>query len=105
MAFDGINVWVTNFFSRNVMKLRPSDGALLGTFSVGDGAAGIAYDGTYISVVNNGSNTVTKLRPSDGAVLATLSTGRSPFGVALVVTQTGTNVWVTNFGTDTVSKL
>ncbi len=31
VLFDGANIWVSNFFSGNVMKLRASDGALLGT--------------------------------------------------------------------------
>ena len=35
VAFDGANIWVANGGSNTVTKLRASDGALQGTFSVG----------------------------------------------------------------------
>ena len=35
VAFDGANIWVANNGSDNVTKLRASDGATLGTFTVG----------------------------------------------------------------------
>jgi hypothetical protein len=35
LAFDGLNVWVTMGYSDTVIKLRASDGAILGTFPVG----------------------------------------------------------------------
>jgi hypothetical protein len=35
VAFDGADVRVANEKSNNVMKLRASDGAVLGTFKVG----------------------------------------------------------------------
>jgi len=35
VAFDGANIWVTNNADGTVSKLRASDGAALGTFSVG----------------------------------------------------------------------
>src|SRR5271165_6221882 len=35
VAFDGANVWVANWGSDNVTKLRASDGKRLGTFTVG----------------------------------------------------------------------
>ena len=35
IAFDGVNIWVANYGSNNVSKLRASDGALLGTYAVG----------------------------------------------------------------------
>src|SRR4051794_1420925 len=45
VAFDGANIWVTNYFSNNVTKLRASDGAPQGTFNVGIGPEGIVFDG------------------------------------------------------------
>jgi DNA-binding beta-propeller fold protein YncE len=44
-----------------VTRLRASDGANLGTFSVGTGPAGVAFDGSSIWVANVGSDTVSKL--------------------------------------------
>jgi DNA-binding beta-propeller fold protein YncE len=61
IAFDGANIWVTNWTSNNVTKLRASDGAILGTFAVGSSPTGIAFDGANIWVVNVGSNSVSKL--------------------------------------------
>lgn len=68
---DGTNIWVANGESNNVMKLRATDGAVLGTFNVGTNPEGVVFDGTNVWVVNTDSNTVSKLRASDGAVLGT----------------------------------
>ena len=40
IAFDGANIWVANSGSNSVTELRASDGANLGTFSVGGGPLG-----------------------------------------------------------------
>lgn len=103
IAFDGANVWVTNYNSNNVTKLRASDGALQGTFSVGSLPFGIAFDGANIWVTNSSSNNVTKLRASDGACVGTctFSVGNGPSGVAF----DGANIWVANFGSNNVTKL
>lgn len=61
VAFDGANIWVTNYGSNNVTKLRASDGGVLGTFSVGTHPYGVAFDGANIWVANSGGNNVTKL--------------------------------------------
>jgi hypothetical protein len=44
-----------------VSKLRASDGALLGTFAVGNTPFGVAFDGANIWVANDLGNTVSKL--------------------------------------------
>ena len=94
MAFDGANVWVTNFSSDSLTKLRASDGANLGTFPVGSGRRrGLRWcqrvgDELWLS------NSVTKLRASDGANLGTFPVGSFPPGVAF----DGANVWVANGG-------
>ena len=61
MAFDGVNVWVANWGDGTVTKLRASDGANLGTFTVGSNPDGLAFDGAYIWVANEASNTVSKM--------------------------------------------
>ncbi len=73
-------------------KLRTSNGAVLGTFTVGKVPGGVAFDGVNIWVTNENSNNVTKLRASDGAVLGTFSVGTLPLQVAF----DGANIWVTN---------
>src|SRR5580704_1805042 len=35
VAFDGANIWTANFGDGTVSKLRASDGAVLGTYTVG----------------------------------------------------------------------
>jgi hypothetical protein len=79
-------MWVVDYVSNNVVKLRTSDAVVLGTFpSGGSNPAGVAFDGTSIAaavwISNNSSNTVTKLRASDGALLGTFAVGSSPEGV------------------------
>ena len=80
IAFDGANMWVANFNSDNVTELRASDGALLGTFSVGSQPNAVAFDGANIWVANQNTNNVvrighTKLGP---AVLAASTSDRAP---------------------------
>jgi DNA-binding beta-propeller fold protein YncE len=48
-----------------------------------------------------GSGTVSKLRASDGSVIGTFSVGANP----QIMGFNEANVWVANFGGNTVSKL
>jgi hypothetical protein len=110
IAFDGANIWVANFGSASVTKLRARDGACNGvvqypnltacTFAVGNSPRFLAFDGANIWVANQGVNTVTKLRASDGANLGTFVAGGMPSGVAF----DGANIWVANYS-GTVTKL
>ena len=61
VAFDGSNIWVTNYGSSTVSKLLASTGATVGTYSVGTNPWGVAFDGSNIWVANYGGNTVSKL--------------------------------------------
>jgi DNA-binding beta-propeller fold protein YncE len=61
VAFDGANIWVANYGSNNLTKLRASDGKAVGTFAVGSGPYGAAFDGANVWVANNAANTVSKL--------------------------------------------
>ncbi len=65
VAFDGSNVWVSNFSSDTVIKLRASDGSLLGTFKTGNGPTAMAFDGENLWVANSGSDSVSKIRGRD----------------------------------------
>ena len=101
MAFDGTNMWIANSGSNSVTKLSPT-GAVLGTFTIGSGPAGIAFDGTNMWVANSGSNSVTELSPS-GAVLGTFAVGTRPEGIASA--RTTHTIWVTNSGSTSVTEL
>jgi DNA-binding beta-propeller fold protein YncE len=61
VAFDGVNIWVTNNSDNTVTKLRASDGGGAVTYAVGSTPIGVAFDGVNIWVANYGSNSVTKL--------------------------------------------
>lgn len=69
VAFDGTNIWVTDdgwngyqeAASGNVLKIRPSDAAILGSFSVGSGPEGVVSDGSTVWVANGASNSITKV--------------------------------------------
>ena len=66
VVFDGANIWATAVSRNEIFKLRASDGALLGTFSI-PSPLGITYDGANVWVVSEGNGTVTKLQASSGA--------------------------------------
>ena len=101
VAFDGANIWAVGGFG-SVFKVRASDGAILGSPSIGGGEPqGVAFDGANIWVTQFSRNTVTKLRVSDGQVLGTFPVGSGPLGIAF----DGANIWVANQSGNTVSKL
>src|SRR5207245_1202682 len=98
-----VSIWVANNRSNALTKLRAFDGALLGTYPVGDGPSGLVYDcvNASIWVTNDRSNTVTRLRASDGANLGTFPVGKRPVGIAF----DGTSIWVANQFSDSVTQL
>jgi hypothetical protein len=99
LAFDGANIWTANT-EGTVTKLRASDGANLGTFTLGGAPIGIAFDGANMWVTNwSTGGSITKLRASDGKILGTFPLGSYPGWMAF----DGENIWVVN-GT-AVSKL
>ena len=75
-AFDGANMWISNYQSGTVTKLRAGDGALQGTFIVGGTPSWMTFDGAHMWV-NTGSNLI-KLRASDGLQLGSFNVGASP---------------------------
>ncbi len=96
IAFDGTDIWVTNIGSNSVMKLRGTDGVLLGGVGGLLSPNGIAFDGANMWIACSASNSVRKIRASDFAELGSFSVGSGPSGVAF----DGTNIWVTNFSSN-----
>src|SRR5580692_6713693 len=43
VAFDGANIWTANFGDGTISKLRASDGASQGTFTVGGSPTGLIF--------------------------------------------------------------
>src|SRR5215469_3155566 len=108
VASDGVNIWITNVSggtnpSRAVIKMRASDGALLGTFTFPNEVDPfqMVFDGANIWVTNAGLNSVSKIRASDGQLLGTFAVGKDAEGV----TFDGANIWVANTLDATVTKL
>ena len=97
---DGRSIWVT-ISNNTVVRLRASDGALLGTFAVGSDPRGIALEGDNVWVTDFGDNTVRKLRANDGSPLGLYHVGNRPNGIAF----DGANIWVANSGSNNVMKL
>ncbi len=90
LACDGTHIWAARNNSNSVVKVRISDGANLGSFTVGNSPRGVAFDGTYVWVTSGSANTVTKLRASDGANVGTFTVGSAPAGIVF----DGANIWV-----------
>src|SRR5260370_934562 len=107
LVVDGTNIWVG---AHNILKLRASDGANLGSFDIGNieqsPSQGIAFDGTNIWAPITGppgspGHTVAKLRASDGQILGTFTVGSSPEAMAFV----GSNIWLSNNFSNTITQL
>ena len=91
---------MANLESDTLTQLRTSDGAVLGTFPVGDGPGALAFDGLNLWVAHRNDDTVSQVSLT-GAVLATFPTGRRPVNLA----YDGTGLWVVDNLDDTMIKL
>ena len=65
VAYDGTNIWVTNFQGNNVSKIDPVTGTKVDypTSTGNSHPFGIIYDATNIWVTNYSSNDVSKMNP------------------------------------------
>jgi streptogramin lyase len=95
LAYDGANVWVTNYSSGSVSVVS-SSGQLLNTIAIPGSPStpeGIAFDGEYIWVANDSSaNSVTKIEAKTQTIVGTYSVGRAPDAL----TFDGRSIWVAN---------
>ena len=94
IAFDGENIWVTDFFFSTVVKFRASDGVVLGRYSGVYEPLRIASNGTSVWAATELGD-LYKVRTSDGVVEATIDLGTSPLGQVLF---DGNNIWVASWG-------
>ncbi|HET7865313.1 MAG TPA: YncE family protein, partial [Burkholderiaceae bacterium] len=103
IAYNGSHLFVTNFGSNSVSKIDPSSATVVASIPVGANPAGIAVNPFYgtVWVANSGGGTVSVFYGSSTAVEATVTVGTTPLGVA----SEGYYVWVTNTGSNTVSRL
>ena len=97
LAFDGTNMWVTNYFANDVEKVA-YDGTVTTYTGTGDGPRGIAFDGTNMWTANVSGNNVTKIAPNGSM------TNYGPIESPMDIAFDGTNMWTAN-GNASVSKI
>ena len=98
VEFDGTDLWVANLSSHSVMRIRPGDGKLLGTWTGATFGIGIVAAMGKIFITggtNPGSLYLIDPTQLPGAVTTvTGSLGISPLGIAF----DGSRVWTANAG-------
>ena len=102
LAFDGANIWIADWIGNAVIKMRASDGVILGTYGIFEPFF-VAWDGASVWVTNEVGQ-VTKFRGSDLTRELTVDLGSSQLGGILF---DGTSIWVAGWATsgDVVFKL
>ena len=102
IAFDGFNIWTSNFGTGpnmgSVSRIDPV-GGFVNTFTLGfNRPDGILFDGTNIWVTDPEAETLLKLN-SVGVIIQTVNVGVSPTNPVF----DGTNIWVPNTGSNSVT--
>jgi hypothetical protein len=122
VGFDGTSIWVTNFGSNSVTRMRASDGACVVngivqpnlsacTFNVESEPIAVAFDGAYVWVANYASASVTQLRARDGACNGVVNPPTATACSIPVATNPrflvsdGANIWVAIQGGTSVYKI
>jgi hypothetical protein len=102
LTFDGTSVWAGNCWApTGVTKIRPLDGAILGTTPIGGCVRALAFDGSNVWVALEGGG-ISRVNAATGAVTLSVSIAGMPMGVVF----DGTSIWVSNNAqSGTVSKV
>ena len=105
VEFDGTDLWVTNLFSSSVMRIRPSDGKLLDTWTGATGAHSIvcAMGRIFVTGFTNPGSLyiIDPTQPAGAVTTLTSSLGNSPEGIAF----DGSRIWTANFGSVSIVSL
>lgn len=105
LAYDGKNIWVTDYASSDVSVVNGANGALAKKIQLASNAnpEGILFDGRYIWVANNGvgANNVSKFDPTSMKLLASYPLGSNPDGLAF----DGSMIWITNSNDDNLVRI
>jgi hypothetical protein len=95
VEFDGTDLWVTNYLSHSVMRIRPSDGKVLDTWTGANGAGGIVCAMGRIFVTGFTPGTLYMIDPTQPAgAVTTLTTSLGNF--AREITFDGSRIWTAN---------
>ena len=113
IAFDGCNLWTTNFNSgsgSSLTEIKASSGAFVQNISNStnpsygfNGPFNVIFDGTHLWVTNFQGNSVTGFNASDGSWFMTLSGAPYNFTNPANLVFDGTNIWVTNYTNSTIT--
>jgi sugar lactone lactonase YvrE len=98
MAFDGVRIWTANSLEGSVSSFSLLTSTVSTVTAGFSGLRGIVYDGANVWVTDYVAGTLLKL-DAGGAVLQTVTVGLDPAHPAF----DGTNLWVPNRGSNSVS--
>jgi DNA-binding beta-propeller fold protein YncE len=114
IAFDGRDIWVTNYTGNSVTELNGSTGAWVRTFSAPsrgfDEPDGIVFvdnlqaGPSSVWVTNTMGNSVTEL-PTSGGASHVVDAASCHFDRPGGITTDGTDLWVTNGASNTVTEI
>jgi hypothetical protein len=106
MVFDGEHIWVTVYGDNKVVKIKASDGTVIGTYpSPCSHPNALAFDGTLIWVASEDAPCLSPLRATTGDQTGTVITDGNyltygHWGMAF----DGENIWVTNSDSNSVAR-
>ena len=83
-----------------VVKLRPSDGTVVDSFSTGAAPQGIAFVGKKLWVTNGFDDDISVLAASDGTLFRDIAVKRYPAGILF----DGMSVWTCCLESDVLIK-
>jgi sugar lactone lactonase YvrE len=106
LAFDGANIWVARSMANDVQKYRASDGILVATVPLPNGAIPfrVTFDGVYVWVTLKNSKNIAKIRANNPTMVDVYPMNyalRTPQGTYQMVTVPpdaicfdGANIWI-----------
>jgi DNA-binding beta-propeller fold protein YncE len=106
VEFDGTDLWVANIADDSVMRVRPSNGKLLDTWTGAPFATGIvcAMGRIFVTGQTSPGGSLHMIDPTQPAgVVTTLTSalGTYPIGIAF----DGSRIWTANFGSVSIVSL
>lgn len=93
--------WVTSYDNGTLLRIDPSESAVVQTVQVGHGATGVAVDAGDVWVADTLDNELARVDASTNEVVQKIPVGTSPGDVA----AGDGAVWVANQGDGTVSRI
>jgi len=93
--------WATSYDNGALLRISPSDDAVVQTVRVGIGASGVAVDAGDVWVADTLEDRVTRVSAATDEVIQQIPVGINPSNIAAGAGA----VWVTNQGSGTVSRI